>query len=66
MSEFTVFIEELVTFRFDKYHAPDQKQVPKKIKSSGGSNPYKHLNQMLDFQLKQARLEEIRKKKEGK
>jgi hypothetical protein len=47
-------------------HAPDPKQVPKKIKSSGGSNPYKQLNQMLDFQLKQAKLDEIKKKKEGK
>jgi len=43
-------------------HAPDPKQVPKKIKSSGGSNPYKQLNQMLDYQLKQAKLEKMRQK----
>lgn len=47
-------------------HAPDPKQVPKKIKSSGGTNPYKQLNQMLDFQLKQAKLEKMKEKKEGK
>jgi len=47
-------------------HVPDTKQVPKKIKSSGGSNPYKQLNQMLDFQLKQAKLERLKEKKEGK
>ena len=41
-------------------HAPDPKQVPKKIKTSSGSNPYKQLNQMLDFQLKQAKLEKIK------
>jgi hypothetical protein len=46
--------------------APDPKKVPKKIKSSGGANPYKQLNQMLDFQLKQAKLERIKEKKEGK
>ncbi len=45
--------------------APDPKQVPKKIKSSGGSNPYKQLNQMLDFQLKQAKLEKMKEKKDG-
>ena len=43
--------------------APDPKKVPKKIKSSGGANPYKQLNQMLDFQIKQAKLEKIKKKK---
>ena len=47
-------------------HTPDPKQVPKKVKSSGGANPYKQLNQMLDFQLKQAKLEKIKEKKEGK
>ena len=47
-------------------HAPDPKQTPKKIKSSGGANPYKQLNQMLDFQIKQAKLEKIKEKKEGK
>ena len=45
-------------------HAPDPKKVPKKIKSSGGANPYKQLNQMLDFQIKQAKLDELKKKKE--
>ena len=39
------------------------KNIPKKIKSSGGSNPYKQLNQMLDFQIKQQKLEDLKKKK---
>jgi hypothetical protein len=42
---------------------PDPKKVPKKIKSSWGANPYKQLNQMLDFQIKQAKLEKIKKNK---
>ena len=46
--------------------APDPKKAPKKIKSAGGANPYKQLNQMLDFQIKQAKLEKIKEKKEGK
>jgi len=37
--------------------------MPKKIKSSGGSNPYKQLNQMLEFQIKQEKLEALKKKK---
>ena len=45
---------------------PDQKQVPKKIKSSGGANPYKQLNQMLDFQIKQAKLEKMKEKNKEK
>jgi hypothetical protein len=44
-------------------HATNPKKVPKKIKSSGGANPYKQLNQMLDFQIKQEKLEEFKKKK---
>jgi hypothetical protein len=47
-------------------NAPNQRKVPKKIKSSGGANPYKQLNQMLEFQIKQAKLEKIKEKKEGK
>ena len=47
-------------------HTPDPKQAPKKIKSSGGANPYKQLNQMLDFQIKQAKLEKIKGKNKGK
>lgn len=43
--------------------APNPKKLPKKIKSSGGGNPYKQLNQMLDFQIKQAKLEKMKKKK---
>ena len=39
------------------------KNIPKKIKSSGGSNPYKQFNQMLDFQIKQQKLEDLKKKK---
>jgi hypothetical protein len=46
-------------------HAPDPKQVPKKIKISGGSNPYKQLNQMLDFQIKQAKLKKLNEKNDG-
>jgi hypothetical protein len=50
---------------YSQFHenAPDPKRVPKKIKSSGGANPYKQLNQMLDFQIKQAKLEKMKKKK---
>ncbi len=40
-------------------HIPDPNRVPKKIKASGGANPYKQLNQMLDFQIKQAKLEKL-------
>ena len=47
-------------------HAPDPKKAPKKIKSSGGANPYKQLNQMLEFQIKQAKLEKIKEKNKGK
>ena len=43
-------------------HTPVPKQAPKKIKSSGGANPYKQLNQMLDFQIKQAKLDKLKKK----
>jgi len=46
-------------------HAPDPKQGPKKIKTSGGSNPYKQLNQMLDFQIKQAKLKKLNEKNDG-
>ena len=47
-------------------HIPDPNQVPKKIKASGGVNPYKQLNQMLDFQIRQAKLEKLKQKNEGK
>ena len=47
-------------------HIPDPKQIPKKIKASGGANPYKQLNQMLDFQIRQAKLEKLKQKNEGK
>jgi hypothetical protein len=47
-------------------HESDPKQAPKKIKSSGGANPYKQLNQMLDFQIKQAKLENLNEKNWGK
>ena len=47
-------------------NAPNPKRVPKKIKSSGGANPYKQLNQMLDFQIKQAKLEKIKEKNKEK
>jgi len=42
---------------------PKSNNTPKKIKASGGSNPYKQLNQMLDFQIKQEKLEDLKKKK---
>ena len=45
---------------------PKSNNIPKKIKSSGGSNPYKQLNQMLDFQIKQEKLEDLKKKKPAK
>ncbi len=45
-------------------HIPDPNQVPKKIKSTGGSNPYKQLNQMIEYQIKQAKLEKLKKKNE--
>jgi hypothetical protein len=47
-------------------HIPDPNQVPKKIKVSGGANPYKQLNQMLDFQIKQAKLAKLERKNERK
>lgn len=47
-------------------HIPDTNQIPKKIKASSGANPYKQLNQMLDFQIKQAKLEKLKQKNEGK
>ena len=47
-------------------HVPDPKQAPKKIKTSGGANPYRQLNQMLDIQIKQAKLKKLKEKNEGK
>jgi hypothetical protein len=44
-------------------HVPGANQVPKKIKTSGGANPYKQLNQMLNFQIKQAKLNQLQRKK---
>jgi len=46
-------------------HVPYLANTPKKIKTPGESNPYKQLNQMLEFQIKQAKLESL-KKKNGK
>ena len=40
-------------------HIPDPNQVPKKVKARCGANPYKQLNQLLDFQIKQAKLEKL-------
>ena len=42
-------------------HTPAPNQVPKKIKTSGGANPYKQLNQMLEFQIKQAKLNKLKR-----
>lgn len=39
-----------------------KKEPPKKIKYSGGSNPYAYLNHMIDFQIKQAKLDALNKK----
>lgn len=39
-----------------------KKEPPKKIKYSGGGNPYAYLNHMIDYQIKQAKLEELNKK----
>ena len=35
---------------------------PKKIKYSGGSNPYAYLNRMIEYQINQPKLEELNKK----
>lgn len=53
------------TFSQFPEHVPDPKLVPKKIKSSGGANPNKQLNQMLDFQIKQAKLKKLKEKNGG-
>jgi len=45
------------------YRESKSNNIPEKIKSSGGSNPYKQLNQMLDFQVKQEKLGDLKKKK---
>lgn len=37
------------------------KERPKKIKYSGGSNPYAYLNHIIDYQIKQAKLEDLNK-----
>jgi hypothetical protein len=39
---------------------PQKKEPQKKIKYSGG-NPYAYLNHMIDYQIKQAKLEELNK-----
>lgn len=41
---------------------PQKKELPKKIKHAGGSNPYAYLNHMIDYQIKQAKLDELNKK----
>jgi hypothetical protein len=41
---------------------PQKQEPPKKIKYSGGGNPYAYLNHMIDYQIKQAKLEELNKK----
>jgi len=47
-------------------HIPSPNQISNKIKPIGGANPYKQLNQMLDFQIKQAKLEKLNQKNKGK
>jgi hypothetical protein len=42
-----------------------KKESPKKIKYSGGVNPYAYLNHMIDYQIKQTKLEELNKKTKG-
>lgn len=44
---------------------PQKKEPPKKLKYSGGGNPYAYLNHMIDYQIKQAKLEELSKKPES-
>lgn len=40
-----------------------EKQEPSmKIKYPGGANPYAYLNHVIDYQIKQAKLEELYKK----
>jgi hypothetical protein len=40
-----------------------EKQEPSmKIKYPGGANPYAYLNHVIDYQIKQAKLEELNKK----
>lgn len=41
---------------------PKKNEHPEKIKYSGGSNPYAYLNYMIEYQIKQAKLEELNKK----
>lgn len=42
---------------------PQKNEPPEKIKYSGGGNPYAYLNHMIDYQIKQAKLEELNKKR---
>lgn len=39
-----------------------KRERPKKIKYPGGSNPYAYLNHIIDYQIKQAKLEDLNKK----
>ena len=41
---------------------PKQSEPPKKVKHAGGSNPYAYLNHMIDYQIKQAKLDKLNKK----
>lgn len=41
---------------------PQKKELPKKVKHAGGSNPYAYLNHMIDYQIKQAKLDGLIKK----
>ena len=41
---------------------PQKKELPKNIKYAGRGNPYAYLNHMIDYQIKQAKLEELNKK----
>ena len=43
-------------------HLSGKLNPPKKFKGTKDSNPYTQLNQMLDYQIKQAKLELIKKK----
>ena len=44
---------------------PKKNEPPKKIKYSGGGNPYAYLNHIIDFQIKQAKLDELNKKRKS-
>jgi hypothetical protein len=70
-NSFTVaLIERALVESRNMYHVsrqfngiePRKKESPRRLKYSGGGNPYAYLNHMIDYQIKQAKLEELNKK----